>query len=289
MSSLVDPETLEVARKADVVVLSVGFNNSSETEGGDRGWELPLGQDELIRQVAALGKKTVVVMNAGGSVDVVPWKDQVGAILHAWYPGEDGGTAVAQLLFGDASPSGHLPISWESKLSDNPSLATYYPEPGTNKIVYREGVFVGYRGYDHSKRKPLFPFGYGLSYTSFAFSGLNVSERAPGTETVTFSVKNTGAAAGATVAQVYVAPKTTGVERPEKELKGFARVELRPGEAKSVTVELKPRDFAYFDEGTHDWHVMKGEYAVRVGESSEALPLQHEVRLGKELHLPVSE
>ncbi len=289
VSTLVDPETLEVARKADAVVLSVGFNNSSETEGGDRGWELPLGQDELIAAIARLGKKTVVVMNAGGSVDVMPWKDQVGAILHAWYPGEDGGTAVASLLFGDESPSGHLPISWETKLSDNPSLANYYPEPGTNKIVYREGVFVGYRGYDHLRRTPLFPFGYGLSYTSFGFSDMNVNETAPGVEAVTFTVKNTGAVAGATVAQVYVAPKTSSVERPEKELKGFARVELGPGETKTLTVELKPRDFAYFDEATRDWHVMKGEYAVRVGESSAVLPLQREVRIGKEMHLAVSE
>lgn len=289
VSTLVDPETLEVARKSDAVVLSVGFNNSSETEGGDRGWELPLGQDELIRQVARLGKKTVVVMNAGGSVDVTPWKDQVGAILHAWYPGEDGGTAVAQLLFGDANPSGHLPISWETKLSDNPSLPNYYPEPGTNKIVYREGLFVGYRGYDHLKRKPLFPFGYGLSYTSFAFSDMHVQQVSDGAEAVTFSVKNTGDFAGATVAQVYVAPRTGGVERPEKELKGFARVELAPGESKTVSVELKPRDFAFFDESTHDWHVLKGEYAVRVGENSAALPLEHEVRIEKELHLPVSE
>ena len=189
VSTLVDPQTLEVARKADAVVLSVGFNNSQETEGGDRGFDLPLGQDELIQQLAALGKKTVVVLSAGGSVDVTPWKDRVGAILQSWYPGEDGGTAVADLLFGDADPSGHLPISWESKLTDNPSYENYYPQPGSLDVDYKEGIYVGYRGYDHLHRKPLFPFGYGLSYTTFAYSGLQVTPRDPGHASVTLTVK----------------------------------------------------------------------------------------------------
>lgn len=289
VSALVDPETLEVARKADAIVLSVGFNNSSETEGGDRGWELPLGQNELIQEIAKLGKKTVVVLNAGGSVDITPWKNEVGAILHAWYPGEDGGTAVASLLFGDASPSGHLPISWETKLADNPSYTSYYPEPGTGKIPYRDGIFVGYRGYDHLRRKPLFPFGFGMSYTTFAYSGLDVTSTAPGKEAVTFTVKNTGATAGATVAQVYVFPKTEAVERAEKELKGFERVELKPGESRVVTVELKPRDFAYFDEKGTDWHVPAGKYDIRVGDSSEKLSLTREVRIAKDLHIPLAQ
>ena len=289
VKDLVDPQTLEVARRADAVVLSVGFNNSSETEGGDRGWELPLGQDELIQAVAALGKKTVVVLNAGGSVDVMPWKDKVGAVMQAWYGGEDGGTAVAALLMGDANPSGHLPISWERKLEDNPSFANYYPAARSREIKYQEGIFVGYRGYDHLGRKPLYPFGYGLSYTSFAFSGMAVTEGPVGYQAVHFKVRNTGRVAGATVAQVYVAPQGGGVERPEKELKGFARVELKAGESKDITVPLKPRDFAYFDEAGKDWRVAPGTYRVRVGESSEALPLQGEVKVGREMRIGVSE
>ena len=289
VSTLVDPQTLEVAKNADAVVLSVGFNNSQETEGGDRGFDLPLGQDELIQQVAALGKKTVVVLNAGGSVDITPWKDKVGAILQSWYPGEDGGTAVAELLFGEASPSGHLPISWESKITDNPSFEAYYPQPGKLDIDYRDGIYVGYRGYDHLHRKPLFPFGYGLSYTTFAFSGLEVTPHGPGLATVRFAVKNTGSVAGATVAQVYVSAPNSTVDRPEKELKGFERLSLQPGESRDVAVELTPRDFSYFDTKAGDWKAVAGQYAIRVGERSDLLPLTGKVSIGKDLHIPASE
>ncbi|HLI76431.1 MAG TPA: glycoside hydrolase family 3 C-terminal domain-containing protein [Acidobacteriaceae bacterium] len=288
VKTLVDPQTLEVAAKADAVVLSVGFNNSSEAEGGDRGFDLPLGQDELIERVAALGKKTVVVLNAGGSVNVVPWKDKVGAILQAWYPGEDGGNAVAQLLFGEANPSGHLPISWESQLTDNPSYANYYPAPGTNRIEYREGIYVGYRGYDHLGRKPLFPFGFGLSYTTFAYSGLTVASHAPGTATLSFQVKNTGAVAGATVAQVYVSPPAKS-DRPDKELKGFDRVMLQPGESHTVSVELTPRDFAFFNVKAGEWTVLPGEYKVRVGQSSADLALQGTVKVPKRMLLSTAQ
>ncbi len=220
----------------------------------------------------------------------MPWKDRVGAVMQAWYGGEDGGTAVASLLMGDASPSGHLPISWERKLEDNPSLANYYPAAGSKEIVYKEGIFVGYRGYDHLGRKPLYPFGFGMSYTGFAFSGMGVKETAPGVETVTFTVRNTGAVEGATVAQVYLSPEGKGgVERPEKELKGFARVDLKAGESKEVSVALGPRDFAYFDEAGKDWRVAAGMYRVRVGESSEALPLDGEVKIAKEMRIPVAQ
>ncbi len=293
VSTLVDPQTLEVAKKADAVVLSVGFNNSSETEGGDRGFDLPLGQDELIRQIAALdkaaGKKTVVVLNAGGGVDITPWMKDVGAILQSWYPGEDGGTALAELLFGDADPSGHLPISWEAKLTDNPSYENYYPQPGKLDIDYKEGIYVGYRGYDHLHRKPLFPFGFGLSYTSFAFSGLQVSPHGPGLATVSFMVRNTGNVAGATVAQLYVGAKALKIDRPEKELKGFDRVLLQPGQSRTVSLELAPRDFAYFDTEAGEWQAGAGQYAIRVGDSSGTLPLEGEFSIRKDLHIPISE
>ena len=293
VSTLVDPQTLEIARQADAVVLSVGFNNSSETEGGDRGFDLPLGQDELIQQIAALdkktGKKTIVVLNAGGSVHVTPWKDKVDALLQAWYPGEDGGTAVAELLFGEANPSGHLPISWEKELTDNPSYENYYPQPGSNQINYREGIYVGYRGYDHLHRAPLFPFGYGLSYTTFAYSGLTVTTRAPGTETVGFTVKNTGSVAGATVAQVYVGARSSMTDRPDKELKGFERILLQPGESRAVTIDLKPRDLSFFNVKTNDWEVEAGDYSIRVGDRSDQLPLTQQIKIGTTMHIPVSE
>ncbi len=289
VKTLVDPQTLDIATKSDAVVLSVGFNNSSETEGGDRGFDLPVGQDELIAQIAALGKKTVVVLNAGGSVDVLPWKDKVGAIFQSWYPGEDGGAAMAELLFGDANPSGHLPISWEAQLEDNPSIANYYPAQGSNDIVYREGIFVGYRGYDHLGRKALFPFGYGLSYTQFELSDLHAAMEEPGIANVTFTVKNAGSVPGATVAQVYVRELKPTVMRPEKELKGFERVMLRPGESRVVTVKLDPRAFSFFDTHSGSWRADAGTYEVRIGENSEQVILKATVSMKTGITTPVSQ
>jgi beta-glucosidase len=285
---LVDPETLAVVAKSDAVVISAGFNNSTETEGGDRGFDLPVGQDELIAEVAATGKKTVVVLNAEGSLNLMPWKDKVGAIFQSWYPGEDGGAAMAELLFGDSNPSGHLPISWEAKLGDNPSIDNYYPAPGSNDIVYREGIFVGYRGYDHLHRKPLFPFGYGLSYTQFAFSGLHAEMDSPGMATVTFNLKNVGSAEGATVAQVYIGEQKSTVERPEKELKGFQRVMLRPGESRAVTIKLDPRAFSFFDTQSGSWKADAGTFEIRVGENSEKV-LRTTVSLQSSVMTPVSQ
>src|SRR6202011_3046133 len=204
LSTIVDKDALEMASKADAIILAVGFNASSEAEGGDRSFELPVGQEQLIQQVAALGRKTIVVITSGGSVDVSHWKDKVQGILATWYAGEEGGTAAARLLFGETNPSGHLPISWEKNAADNPSFASYYPDPGTNKIVYREGIFVGYRGYQHTHVEPLFPFGFGLSYTTFSFTHLRATPTSEGHFSVSFDVSNTGRRAGATVAQLYV-------------------------------------------------------------------------------------
>jgi beta-glucosidase len=144
LNTIVEKDALEMASKADTVIIAVGFKASSESEGGDRNFELPVGQEQLIEQIAALGKKTIVVITSGGSVfDVSKWKDKLQGIFETWYSGEEGGTDAARLLFGEDNPSGHLPISWEEKITDNPSFAHYYPDPGTNKIIYREGIFMG--------------------------------------------------------------------------------------------------------------------------------------------------
>ncbi len=190
LSTIVDKDALAMASKADAVIVAVGFNAASETEGGDRSFELPVGQEQLIEQIAALGKKTIVVITSGGSVDVSNWKDKVQGIFETWYSGEQGGTAAARLLFGEENPSGHLPISWEKQITDNPSYAHYYPDPGTNKIVYREGIFMGYRGYEHNHVEPQYPFGFGLSYTKFSFSHLASSPSGDGHFHVTFDVTN---------------------------------------------------------------------------------------------------
>jgi beta-glucosidase len=289
LSTIVEKDALEMAAKADAVILAVGFNAASESEGGDRSFELPVGQEQLIQQIAALGKKTIVVITSGGSVDVSSWKDKVQGIFETWYSGEEGGTAAARLLFGEDDPSGHLPISWEKQITDNPSYTHYYPDPGTNKIVYREGIFVGYRGYEHNHVEPQYPFGFGLSYTTFSFGNLESTPAGDGSFHVTFDVTNTGKRAGATVAQLYVGQVSPSVERPAKELKGFERVSLQPGETKRVALDLDPRSFSYFDVKSAAWQADAGIYTLMLGDSSEDIQQKITVQLPKPLTTSVSE
>ena len=272
--TLVSAEAKSLASRADAVVLAVGFDPSSEGESGDRTFQLPPGQDELIHQIAAANKNTVVVVTSGGGVDMASWLDQVPALLQAWYPGQEGGTALAQLLFGEFNPSGKLPISIERHWEDNAVHDSYYPKAGEKKVEYSEGVFVGYRHFDKSGIKPLFPFGYGLSYTNFAFKNLTVSP-ASGDQlvTVAFDVSNTGTRSGAEVAQVYVGDRHAKVPRPVKELKGFTKVELTPGETKHVQVTLDRRAFSYYDVKNHSWTVAPGDFDIYVAHSSAEIEL----------------
>jgi len=291
IDDLVDPVALELARRADAVVVSVGFDIESEAEGSDREYQLPPGQSDLIRAVAAVNPNTIVVLNAGGSVDTQAWLDKVPALLDIWYPGQEGGTALAQILFGDANPSGRLPISWERRLSDNPSAAFYYTEPGTNRVTYGDDIFVGYRGYEHNHVKPLFPFGFGLSYTDFAYTDLSVKP-APDARVlgydVSFDVTNTGTRAGADVAQLYVAETQPAVPRPPQELKAFARVLLAPHETKRITLHLNARAFAWFDVKARAWHADAGPYTLRVGRSSQDIRLDTTVSIAAPVLMPVS-
>jgi beta-glucosidase len=274
---MIRPETMisaaakKLASTSDVVVLAVGFDPDSETEGADRTFQLPPAQDELINQIAAANKNTMVAITSGGAVDMNAWIDHVPAIMETWYAGEQGGTALAQLLFGDYSPSGKLPVSFERHWEDNPAYASYYPKAGDRKVNYTEGIFEGYRYYDKSETKPLFPFGYGLSYTTFAYKNLSITPATVSgdqTVTVSFDVTNTGTRAGAEVAEVYVGQPNSRIPRPIKELKGFSKVLLNPGETKSVTVTLDRRAFSYYDAKIHDWTADAGEFNVIVGSSS---------------------
>ena len=272
----VKPEAERLASSADAVVVAVGFDPESESEGADRTFRLPPGQDELIRKMAALNKRTIVVITSGGSVDMREWIDHAPAVLEAWYSGQEGGAALAEILVGDANPSGRLPVTFERQWEDNPVHDSYYPEPGTEQITYKEGVFVGYRGYDQNGAKPLFPFGYGLSYTTFRFANLSVrSALNSGGYEVSFDVTNTGRREGAEVAEVYVGEEQPAVARPVKELKGFARVNLRPGATQRVKVILDRRAFAYYNTAAHAWHVDPAKFDIFVG-SSEANPELHE-------------
>ena len=255
----------------------IGFNPQSETEGWDRTFALPPGQNELIQKIAAKNKNTIVVVTSGGGVDMTSWLDKVPGIVEAWYPGEEGGTALAEILTGDVNPSGHLPATFERRWEDNPTHDNYYPAEGTNRVVYKEGIFVGYRGYERNKTKPLFPFGYGLSYTTFKYSNLVADEHG-----VSFDVTNTGSRAGDAVPEVYIAPEQSRVPRPPKELKGFARVTLQPGETKTVKVPLNPLSFAYYDTAGKQWKAERGDYGVLVGSSSAQIELTGKIMLAQD-------
>jgi beta-glucosidase len=284
----VSPDARKLAASADVVVVAAGFDAESEAESADRTFRLPLGQDELIREMTAANKNTIVVMTSGGSVDMNSWLDRVPALVQAWYPGQEGGTALAEILFGDANPSGRLPVTFERRWEDNPVHDNYYPEAGTKRVVYKEGIFVGYRGYEHNGTKPLFPFGFGLSYTTFKYSNLSIkpftgavsnSDASGPRYEVSFDVKNTGTREGAEVAQVYVGDIQTKVPRPAKELKGFAKVSLRPGETKKVSVILDSRSLSYYDVNAKQWRAEPGDFNVLVGRSSEQIELHGKLTL----------
>jgi beta-glucosidase len=284
--SIVRPETLvtaeakALAARVDAVVLAVGFDPSTEGESGDRTFRLPPGQDELVNEIAAANKNTIVVVTSGGGVDMTSWVDRVPAFFQAWYPGQEGGTALAQLLFGEFNPSGRLPISIERRWEDNAVHDSYYPKDGEKKVAYTEGIFVGYRHFDKSGVKPLFPFGYGLSYTTFAYKNLVISPAAgSGNAAVAFDVTNTGTRAGADVAQVYVGDRHASVPRPVKELKGFARVELNPGETRHVEVTLDRRAFSYYDVKNHKWTVAPGDFDVYVARSAAEVVLTNKLNL----------
>jgi beta-glucosidase len=279
----VEPAVEQMVRDADAVVLSVGFDEVSEMEDWDRTFALPPGQDELIRKVTAVNPNTIVVVNSGGAIDTSAWLDSVPAYLQAWYPGQEGGTASAEILLGDVNPSGKLPASFERRAPDNPTYASYYPKAGTKQVSYSEGVFVGYRGYEKNGVAPLYAFGHGLSYTTFAYRDLTITPRAEGQYDVEFTVANTGKRAGAVVPQVYVSDVQSSVARPPKELKGFTKVTLQPGESRAVAIPLDARAFAYYDVSKKKWRAEAGAFGVIVGSSSVKVELQGEVKLARTL------
>lgn len=286
--ALVDAETKKLAASADVVVLAAGFDPGSESEGADRTFSLPPGQDQLIQEIAAANKNTIVVLTSGGNVAMSAWLDRVPALIEMWYPGQEGGRALAEILCGEVNPSGRLPVTFERRWEDNPVHDSYYPAAGTNRVVYKEGVFVGYRGYEKNGTKPQFPFGYGLSFTSFKYSNLAIKTIANGDATnlryeVSFDVKNTGSIDGADVAQVYVGDTHAKVPRPAKELKGFTKVSLRAGETKRVTVPLDGRALSYYDANGKQWRADAGDFEVLVGRSAEQIELRGKITLAAAL------
>ena len=282
VQDMLEPDVRKIAAMADVVILSVGFDAQTEREGHDRTFQLPPGQEELIRTVLAANPHTIMVLTGGGGVDTRQWIDAMPVLLQTGYGGEESGHALAQVLLGQVNPSGKLPMSWERHIEDNPTYQNYYEAPGTHDVNYKEGIFLGYRYYDRSEIKPLFPFGFGLSYTTFAFSNLSVTPAkvsAGDPITVSFDIQNIGQRAGAEVAQIYVGDPSATVPRPVKELKGFTRVVLGPGEPKHVSLTLDRRSLAYWDVTSKDWKVDPGEFVIYVGDSSTNLPLKAELRV----------
>jgi beta-glucosidase len=261
-----------MAAAADVALVFVGTSEEWESEGFDRpDMELPGRQVELIERVAAANPSTVVVLNNGSPL-TMDWIEHVPALLEAWFPGQECGNAIADVLFGDVNPSGKLPQTFPMRLEDNPAYITY---PGDNgRVVYGEGLFVGYRYYDKKAIKPRFPFGYGLSYTSFTYDNLRLDKDAYELGepiTVSIDITNNGDVAGKEIVQLYVSDVESSLMRPPKELKAFAKVALAPGETKTVERTLGPNDLKFYDDARHAWVAEDGEFEVLVGSSSQAI------------------
>ena len=279
----------ELIRKAGAVIVAAGFNYDTEGEDFDRPYALPEGQDELIGSVAEANPNTVVVIYSGGEIDVNPWIDKVGALVMAWYSGQEGGTALAKILSGKVSPSGRLPFTFWGSLEANPA----YPNYGISKpygvrtakrysqypfIEYSEGIFLGYRGMEHFGAKPMFPLGYGLTYTDFDYSDLSVKNIKEGYE-VTFTVSNTGRMAASEVAQVYLSAIDSSVPKADLELKAYEKVLIDPGKTVKLSVLIPASAFSHYDVASHEWVCDSGKYKICVGSSALDIKLTEVVNV----------
>ena len=276
--------------KADAVIAVVGFNHDTELENHDRTYGLPAGQNELIAAASSLNKNTVVIVNSGGEVDITPFKDNVAAIIMAWYGGQEGGKALADIISGKVSPSGKLPFTFWGTEEKNPAAPYYHADtaaihrssksrPEYPHTTYTEGLFVGYRGVEKFGVEPMFPFGYGLSYSGFEYADGRIVPTADGCEVV-FTVSNTGKMDAMEAAQVYVAPQNPSVMRPAYELKGFDKKRIAKGQSAEFRIPLSYQAFSYYDTASHSWKVDGGDYRILVGSSSKDIRiiLDHTVR-----------
>ena len=278
----------DLLKNAAAVVVCVGFDRKTEGENFDRTYNLPNGQDSLILSIASCNPNVIVVANSGGEFDLSPWSEKVKAILLTWYSGQEGGSALAAILSGKASPSGKLPFTFWGALEKNPAQKWYgiVPRKAAARyghslddypyIVYGEGIFLGYRGAKHFGVEPLYPFGYGLGYSSFEYSDISVEESGDGFD-VHFNVRNTGKVAAKETAQLYVAPVNPSVPRPEKELKGYEKHLIQPGKTQHYTIHLDSNAFSYYDPATHTWKVDNCDYRILIGASSADIRLEKEV------------
>ena len=260
------------SEKADVEIVALGFDKTTEKENHDRTFALPEGQETIVEEALARGRKVILIVNAGGAVDLSRLEGRVSAILWAWYPGQEGGKALAEILYGKVNPSGRLPVSFPRALEDNPAQPYYAPSEPYNKrghtvvpTTYAEGIFTGYRGYGETA--PLYPFGFGLGYTDFSYSELTVTPAGDGFD-VRLEVRNSGNRDGNETVQIYVHEENPCVPRPVRELKGFCKVSIPKGQARTVTVHLPREAFAYYDSDSHGWVVNPGAFMIEAGASA---------------------
>ena len=260
------------SEKADVEIVALGFDKTTEKENHDRTFALPEGQETIVEEALARGRKVILIVNAGGAVDLSRIEGRVSAILWAWYPGQEGGKALAEILYGKVNPSGRLPVSFPRALEDNPAQPYYAPSEPYNKrghtvvpTTYAEGIFTGYRGYGETA--PLYPFGFGLGYTDFSHSELTVTPAGDGFD-VRLEVRNSGNRDGSETVQIYVHEENPCVPRPVRELKGFCKVSIPKGQARTVTVHLPREAFAYYDSDSHGWVVNPGAFTIEAGASA---------------------
>jgi beta-glucosidase len=264
-------EALAAAKKSDAVIIFAGSNRDYESEASDRkDLELPFAQEELIQKVLAINPNTIVVMIAGAPFDIKTLSDNSATLLWSWFNGSEGGNALADVILGNVNPSGKLPWTMPVKLADSPAHATN-SFPGNETVTYEEGILVGYRWFDTKNIAPLYPFGYGLSYTSFEFSDVKTDKDTYSAEdqiAVSFTIKNTGSRDGKEVAQLYVSHQSSSIERAAQELKGFRKVLVKSGESEEVTIMVPASELAYYDEAKKAWVVEAGTYTFKIGNSS---------------------
>ena len=277
-------DAVKLAKSADVVLFFGGLNKAShqDCEDSDRfHLELPYAQDKVIEAISKVNDNVAVIIISGNAV-AMPWVDNVNAIMEAWYSGSQAGHAIADVVFGKVNPSGKLPFTFPVKLTDNGAHALGAYDPQATSVEYKEGIFVGYRWAEKQQIKPLFAFGHGLSYTDFAY-GDAVCKKAVVKEgknvTVSVDVTNTGSVAGKEVVQLYIADHESSLARPVKELKGFKKIALNPGETQTVTFTIEPDMLKFFDDAKHDWVLENGKFTAHIGSSSEDIRTQVEFEI----------
>ena len=270
-------EAVEVAKNADAVILVVGTNSDWETEGNDRAdLSLPANQDQLIENILKENENTVVVLNSGSPVSM-PWLDESKAVLQSWFGGQEYGNSLADLVFGRVNPSGKLPTTFPVKIEDTPAFDCY---PGKNsQMDYEEKLLVGHRWYEKKNIKPLFPFGFGLSYTNFSFSNLELNKKDGYNIDCKFKLKNLGKMDGSEVAQCYVSFSDATKDEPIKSLQSFKKVFIKKDNEVDVKLSLNKRNFSYWDIEKKDWVVKSGKYTISIGSSSEHIELKEDVML----------